>query len=128
MLKFDFQLIAISPLRRMPLDVRGCLHETRNEIYSKWNFNPPWDKFSLHYFSLRAKWSEISFQGWSEKNGPFSKSQSFLFWWSKCADASIHHSYDFILRSVISVKIEMNIFHFARNEISCKHPFGKGLI
>ena len=44
--------------------LRGCLHETRNEIYSKKNFNPLLkETFCLHYFWLRAKWNEFRFGG-----------------------------------------------------------------
>ena len=45
---------------------RGCLHETRNDIYLKWNFISSWKSFCLYYFSLWAKWDIISFQGRSE--------------------------------------------------------------
>ena len=39
-------------------------------VYPKWNFVLSWKKLYSHYFSMRAKWNIISFQGWSEWFGP----------------------------------------------------------
>ena len=89
---------------------RGCLHETRHEIYR--------DEISTHhkrsfvYITFHCGWNEVKFRfrggerarggEWSEKNGPSSKSQLFLFWWTKRM-CSCSLSYDFISGSLYMI-------------------------
>ena len=108
----------------------------------KWNFISPWKKLSLHHFFSRTKWNEIHFC--------FDLLNHYLCFYKifACADisfwmisfrSSIYIT--FITRNEISFlskwnntsavsfisqywpDTELKIFRFARNEISCKHPF-----
>ena len=72
----------------------------RNEILTH-------HKINSVYIIFHCGQNEAKFDfGYSEKNGPFSKSQSFLFWWNK----SMHRcflSYNFILGSVYIIFYHM---------------------
>ena len=96
-------------------------------------------QFTLLFIADEMK--RISFRGWPEINGPLSKIQSFLFthvqmfpsiWFHFRGSVYMRFYHSMTATSFISGCImqavtrnwrdtEMRIFHFARNEISCKH-------
>ena len=64
------------------------------------------------YITFHCGLNEISFRGWSEKYGPFIKSQLCLFWWNK------HMRKCFLSYNLISGSVHMTFYHLKWNFIS----------
>ena len=52
------------------VNLRGCLHETRNEIQLKWNFVPSWkksDNITFHSWQNEIKFCSAGWSQWNDR-------------------------------------------------------------